>query len=184
MRGRKPSGVSGTKLAVVGVGSRRERREVAVGGGVLVAVIGGAEAVALAVGAEGVKLPVAADRHAGIDEEVEILGLGVAVAEFEPVEGQLARVEGRRRRPVVVGPKVVAGAVGRVAVAIFGGQVDEAAADRQADIGADRHDPPSRALRSPLLLAGNTRVSAGSRNGWPPAVVCRPVMLATSSSVV
>ena len=125
MKGRKPSGVSGTKLAAVGVWPGSERAEVAVGGGVLVAVIGGAEAVALAVGAEGVELPAAADRHAGIDEEVDVLRLGVAIAEFEPVEGQLARVE-RGGRPVVIGPEVVAGAVGRVAVAIFGGEVDEA----------------------------------------------------------
>ena len=116
-----------------------ERAVVAVGRGVLIAVIGRAETVAVPVGAEAVKFPVSAERHAGIDEEAVIFGPGVAIAEFEAVEGQLARIE-RRRRPVVVRPEVVAGAIGRVAVAIFGGEVHEPGADGHAEIGPERVD--------------------------------------------
>ena len=137
---------------------RRERAEVAVRRSILVAVIGGAEAVALAVGTEAVKLPILADRYARVDEEGEILGLGVAVDELITAEPQLTRIEGWGRRPVVIGPQVRALALGPVAVAIFGGEVHKASADRQAEIGPDRPQAPVAAL---ALAVGIRQKDAG-----------------------
>ena len=78
-----------------------------------------------------------ADRCRGIDEEREILRLRIAIAELEPVEINLARIKQRCCRAVVVRPQVEARAVGRGAVAVFGGEVEIAAiAHRQPDVGA------------------------------------------------
>ena len=90
----------------------------------------------MAIGEEGVEVG-RTQRLAHVDEEIEVLRLRIAVAEVEAVEARFARVEGGRRRTDVIGPQVVALAVGEVAVAIFAGEVEEAAvADRQADVDA------------------------------------------------
>ena len=123
----------------IGVGRRRagrDRREVAIGRRGLLAEVRRRQAVAMAIGEEGVEVG-RTQRLAHVDEEIEVLRLRIAVAEVEAVEARFARVEGGRRRTDVIGPQVVALAVGEVAVAIFAGEVEEAAvADRQADVDA------------------------------------------------
>ena len=139
------------------IGVRRRGRggdggEVSVGGGVGRSVIGRAQSVALAVGSERIGFEIA-DRNAGIDEEVEIFGLGVAKLELQPVEGQLARIEARNAvGRHIVGSKIVARAIGRVAIAIFGGQVDVALAHRKPEVGADGGDRPVARLALPAFV--------------------------------
>eukprot|EP01088_Endostelium_zonatum_P011774 TRINITY_DN25933_c0_g1_i1.p2 TRINITY_DN25933_c0_g1~~TRINITY_DN25933_c0_g1_i1.p2 ORF type:complete len:324 (-),score=-19.42 TRINITY_DN25933_c0_g1_i1:205-1176(-) len=89
------------------------------------------------VGGEGIECG-GAVRHFRVDQEVEVFGLGVAVAEIETVESRLARVECRGGGADVVRAQVIALAVREVAVAIFAGEVEEAAvADRQTDVDAE-----------------------------------------------
>ena len=132
-------------------GCRGQGPEVPVRRRILLTIVGGAQAVALAVGCEAVEIDGIGDRCPGVDEEIIILGLGIAEAELQPVKGQFARVKGRGD-PVVVRSDVEPGAVGCIAVPIFGSRVEIAIlAERQPEIGADGVDVAVAGLAFPAV---------------------------------
>jgi hypothetical protein len=95
--------------------------------------------VALAVGAEAIPFEVAAEQwRACIHDQVEVFDLRLAELMRQAIECQFARIVLSVGQARVLLARVVAGAVGRLAVAKLRREVDEAfAGERQADIARD-----------------------------------------------
>src|SRR5687768_10585609 len=124
---------------VVGIGG--DQRQEAVGidrrnvaGVIRQPIESGAFALAVVVAGEGVTLR-RSDRDLGIDEDLGVARFRIAVTMAEAVEGELARIERKRRAASgILAPRIGTRAIGIVTILELRGDVDAAfCTDWQAD---------------------------------------------------